>query len=194
MPDVTTPLAVTPPAVVPADPATMAVDPAVGGALSTSDGSLSVVVPAGAPGDLLTLSLSHLLDGGQRNGNLSLGSQMFLVSVSTSAGDVLATFDQPLLVTIRPSADDVAAANGDLSSLVVMALDPDSGALAPLASTANPDGTITATVGRLGLPLAVTSSTPEVSPAEGEQSQPVLEGSSFVSEESALDLEIEALP
>jgi hypothetical protein len=77
-----------------------------------------------------------------------------------------------------------------------MALDPDSGAFQPLTTTVNADGTVTASIGRLGMPVAPPTFSPEV-PAmpDGEQIQPVLDGSSFGSEEAeATDLESEALP
>jgi hypothetical protein len=176
-----------------AEPVTLAIDPALGGTLSTTDGILSVVVPAGAFSDWLTVSLSQL-GVGQSNGNLSLGSQMFLVTISTSSGDILSTFDQPLAVTIRPLVDDVASANGDLSTLVMMALDPDSGTFQPLATTINADGSITASVARLGLPVAPPSISPELPASDGEQIQPVADGSSPGAEEEAADLESEALP
>ena len=154
------------------------------------------MAPAGWLTDSLVLSVTHLLGVGQNTGNLSLGSQTFLVTITTSAGDILSTFDPPLAVTLRPSADDLAAANGDLSTLAIMAIDPDSGAFQPLTTTVNADGTITASIGRLGMPVAPPSISPEP-PAvpDGEQIQPVLDGSSFVSEEAAAtDLESEALP
>jgi hypothetical protein len=48
-----------------AESATLALDPALGGSLSTPDGSLTVVVPPGAYADALTLSLSHVIEASQ---------------------------------------------------------------------------------------------------------------------------------
>ena len=188
---VSTPLA---PATVPAGPATLAIDPALGGTLSTTDGTLSVVVPPGASAESLTLSLSHLVEVGQANGNLSLGNQMFLVTLSTPTGEVLSAFDPPLVVTIRPSSDAVASANGDLSGLAMMALDPDSGSFQVVASSVNADGTITASLARLGMPAPAPTSTPAAEAPDADQSQAILDDVPPIAEEAALDLGDEIFP
>jgi hypothetical protein len=139
------------------EPVTLVVDPAVGGTLSTADGTISVTVPAGAYTDMLTLSLAHVADPAMQPGNLQLGSQIFLASLVDSAGNTVLSLSQPLVITLRPSADDVAAAGGDLSLMSVLSLNSDTALFDTVPTTLNPDGTLTVSLDHLAQALPATS-------------------------------------
>jgi hypothetical protein len=138
----------------------------VGGTLSTADGTISVTVPAGVYTDMLTLSLAHVADPAMHPGNLQLGSQIFLVSLVDSAGNTVLGFSQPLVITLRPSADDVAAVSGDLSLMSIMSLNADTAVFDAMPTTSNPDGTLTVSLDRVAQtpppPSAATAEAPTV--------------------------------
>jgi hypothetical protein len=158
------------------DPVTLVVDPAVGGTLSTADGTISVTVPAGVYTDMLTLSLAHVADPAMQPGNLQLGSQIFLVSLVDGAGNNVLSFSQPLVITLRPSAEDVAAVNGDLSLMSAMSLNSDTALFDAVPTTVNADGTLTVSLDRLAqAPRAVSAPTAEAPTVIGDQASPALD-------------------
>jgi hypothetical protein len=165
------------------EPVTLVVDPAAGGTLSTADGTLSVTVPAGAYTDVLTLSLARVADPAQQPGNLRLGSQTFLVSLLDSAGNNVLTLSQPLVITLRPFADDVAAVSGDLSLLSVTSLNSDTALFDAVPTTLNPDGTLTVSLDRVAQALPAPSPvTAEAPTAISDEALPAQDLASLSSE------------
>jgi hypothetical protein len=167
------------------EPVTLVVDPAVGGTLSTADGAISVTVPAGAYTDMLTLSLAHVADPASQPGNLQLGSQIFLVSLVDSAGTTVLSLGQPLVITLRPSADDVAAVSGDLSLMSVMSLNSDTALFDAVPTTLNADGTLTVSLDHVAQAPAAPSAATAEAPTVISDAAPPVEDLSAASSDAA---------
>jgi hypothetical protein len=131
----------------------VAIDPALGGGLTTPDGALSVQVPPGAAADVLTLSLVPV-DPAVSAANLQVGAQYYALSVADSAGDAVMSFDQPITLLVAPPPDQ------DPASVPIAALDPATGALTALPAVVQSDGTLAAEFTGLGPPTTVADSRP----------------------------------
>jgi cytochrome c peroxidase len=113
---------------------TMSLDPAVGGAVTSLDGAVTVNIPAGIDADALVVSLA----ADQGIGNLRLGGRLYLLAVRDDLGNTIPTFQPPLMVAVRGSQTQLGAT-----------LDPDTGSLRPVPTTVQPDGTLTISLDRL---------------------------------------------
>jgi hypothetical protein len=137
-------------------------DPAFGGALTAPDAVLNVVVPADEA-EFLNVTLTTLSanpDGTVPQGNLQIGTQMYVLNITDSANVALTTFSPPLTLVITPPLDLMAAAGGDPSQISVQVLDPISGSLMPAPVTVNPDGTLSVTLVALGSPSQTPGGAP----------------------------------
>jgi outer membrane protein assembly factor BamB len=131
-------------------PISVAIDPTVGGTLTTPDGALNVVVPPGAAGDVLLCSLTPV-DPITGAANLQVAAQYYALSVSDGAGNAVVSFDQPITLIVVPTQDV------DPSSMLIAAFDPAAGALVTLQSEVQPDGTLEAQLTSLGPPTNLTA-------------------------------------
>jgi hypothetical protein len=142
----------TPPAPIASSAVQAAIDPALGGALTSPDAVLSLVVPAREP-DFLNVALTTLSpnpDGTLPQGNLQIGSQMYVLNITDSANAAVTAFDPPLTLNITPPPALTAAVGGELSQISVQLLDPVTGSLMAAPVTVNPDGTLSVSLVALG--------------------------------------------
>jgi hypothetical protein len=126
-------------------------DPLTGGSIASSDGSLTLRVPA-AEADAYTFNLASA-DDAPAFSNLRVGSHSYVLSAVDSTGALVTTFDPPLTVVVGAGPCTVQVDGNDWSSAGVYALDPATGAFGNLVSTVDPDANV------------LTASLPRIAPA-----------------------------
>jgi hypothetical protein len=109
-------------------------------------------VAAGAYADTLTVSLGPAPNS-TGIGNLIVGDTAYVLSLVDSTGASVTTFDQPLVLMFTPSADDLAAAGDDPLAIVVSVYNADTGEFEVVPTTLNDDGTVSAVVASIGMPV-----------------------------------------
>jgi hypothetical protein len=140
--------------------------PELDGPATSADGLVSVSREASTVDEahLVTVQLDPPA------GNLRLGRRLLLLAVTDGVGNPVTTFERPLVITLRPSPDDLAAVLQDFSVPPVAALDPDTGAFTSLPIVWGADGTLTVSVDRLGV---VTNSSENDLTDQGAPTEPV---------------------
>ena len=110
--------------------------------MTSADGSLTVLLPPGQHDTYrLTIAASAPgADGTPAYGNLQLGRQWYMLSVSDSAGNLVASFDPPMSFVLSPTPCGFALDQGDWNAVTLAVLDPASGAFKKVPTTFTADG------------------------------------------------------
>jgi hypothetical protein len=129
------------------------IDPATGGSVTSADGSLTVLIPAGQ-NDRYTVRIAASslgADGTPAYGNIQLANQWYMVSVTDSAGNVVVNFNPPMSFKLRPSPCGFKLDQGDWNALTHSILDATTNSFDNVAATVSPDGSVaTVVVDQLG--------------------------------------------
>jgi hypothetical protein len=128
------------------------IDPGTCGSVTSADGSLTVLLPAGQH-DRYTLTIAASavgVSGTPAYGNLQVARQWYMVSVTDSAGNLVVSFDPPMSIVLTPTPCGFALDQGDWNAISTTILDPTTGSFNNVSTAVTPNG-LSATAAVTGL-------------------------------------------
>jgi hypothetical protein len=110
-----------------------------GGAVQSTDGEITAEFPANAADGTLTVTIKYIASPSDKSTpqGFKACNTYFVIEVTDASGNAVANLSQPVTITVKYSPEDVAAAGGDPSNLVLAYCDETANDWEPLDTTVN---------------------------------------------------------
>jgi branched-chain amino acid transport system substrate-binding protein len=113
--------------------------PPAGGTVQTADGKITAEFPANATVGALTVTIEYIEPPSDKSApqGLKAGNTYFVIEVRDAGGNAIVTLSQPVTITVKYTDEDVEAAGGNPSKLVLAYYDEAVGEWQTLDTTVN---------------------------------------------------------
>ncbi len=110
-----------------------------GGAVQSTDGEITAEFPANAADGTLTVTIKYIASPSDKSTpqGFKACNTYFVIEVADASGNAVVNLSQPVTITVKYSPEDVAAAGGDPSNLVLAYCDETATDWKPLDTTVN---------------------------------------------------------